>query len=78
MTKTEFYSKIEELIESTPGSLDGTEPLTQLEGWDSLTVLSFLAMADATFGTMVTAQQLTNCRTVSDLLSLFPGKISGE
>lgn len=76
MTKAQFYAEIENMLEMTPGSINGSEFLSNLEQWDSLAVLSFIAMADANLGTLVSANELAKCRTVADLLALFPGKIS--
>jgi len=70
--------EIELILEMPENSIDGTESLADFEGWDSLAVISFLAMADAKFETILSATQLANCRTVGDLTSLFPGKISDD
>lgn len=78
MTKKQFYMEIELILEMPENSIHGTEPLADFEGWDSLAVISFLAMADAKFETILSATQLANCRTVGDLAKLFPGKISDD
>ncbi len=78
MTNSEFYARIEDLIEVEPGTISGAESLNDMEGWDSLAVLSFAAMADEMFGITISAQQLTTCETVADLVKLFPGKISND
>ena len=75
MTEMEFYKEIENILETTPGSITGSELLADLAGWDSLAVLSFLALADEKFRTVLSATQLADCRTVADLAKLFPGKI---
>ena len=75
VTKTEFYKEIEDILEATPGSITGNESLADLAGWDSLAILSFLAVADEKFKTVLSAAQLADCRTVADLAKLFPGKI---
>lgn len=77
MTHKEFYTEIDNLLELDPGTIKGNEPLADLEGWDSLAVLSFMAMADTSLGVLVSAKELANCRTVPDLVNLFPGKIVG-
>jgi acyl carrier protein len=75
MLRTQFYKEIEDILETAPGSIIGSEPLAELAGWDSLAVLSFLALADEKFGTALSATQLADCRTVADLAKLFPDKI---
>jgi acyl carrier protein len=76
MTKQQFYAEIETILEMDPGSITGSEALSELESWDSLAVLSFMAMADTSLGVLVPASELAKCRTVPDLVNLFPGKIA--
>ena len=76
MTKRQFYEEIENILEVPPGSLVGDETLKGFEQWDSLASLSFIAMADANLQTMISGREVGSCRTVTDLLALFPGKIT--
>lgn len=76
MTKEEFYAELEEIIEADPGTIQGDEQLSTLDGWDSLAGLSFIAMADEKLHATLTAGALAGCKTVADLLNLFPGKIT--
>jgi acyl carrier protein len=76
MSHKEFYAEIDNLLELDPGTIKGDEQLADLKGWDSLAVLSFMAMADANLGVLVSASALAKCRTVPDLLNLLPGKIA--
>jgi len=75
MTKTEFYSELESMLELEAGTLKGTESLSELEGWDSMAVLSFIALADSKLGVVASPAALASCRTVPDLVNLFPGRI---
>jgi acyl carrier protein len=76
MTKSEFYSELESLLEQETGSIQGTESLAELSGWDSMAVLSFIALADSKLGVITSPTALAACRTVLDLVNLFPGKIT--
>lgn len=75
MTKLEFYSELEIMLEMEPETIKGKESLSDLAGWDSLAVLSFIAMADSKLGEVVSPAALVASRTVEDLVNLFPGKI---
>jgi len=75
MTKSEFYSELESLLEQEPGSIQGTKSLADLAGWDSMAVLSFMAFADSKLGELVNPAAVSVCRNVHDLENLFPGKI---
>jgi maltose O-acetyltransferase len=74
MTKLQFYSELEFLLELKPGSLKGTESLGDLP-WNSMTILAFIATADSALHEMVSPSTLAGCQTVSDLVDLFPNKI---
>lgn len=77
MTKREFLSNVEQMIEVPDGTLNGAEQLSALEKWDSMAVISFIAMADAAVGMQVMPSKLANCRTVNDLVALMGDKVSG-
>jgi len=60
-----FYDNLAEILE-----VDEVKPndrLQDFENWDSLTVLSILAMLDASFGLNMTAMDLQKIETVGKL-----------
>lgn len=75
MTKTEFYRELEIVMDAPEGSIKGDESLKDFPGWTSLSVLSFLAMADSDLGEKVEPSRVAQCKTIEDLRRLFPGKI---
>ena len=60
----------EELLELDAGGLKGDETLEGFESWDSLAVISFIALADEHFDIMVEGEALANATSVADLLRL--------
>jgi acetyltransferase-like isoleucine patch superfamily enzyme len=76
MTRAEFHSALESLLELKPGSIQGAELLADLPGWDSLAVLAFSALADSKLHEVRSPAAVARCRTVPDLVNLFPGKIT--
>jgi acyl carrier protein len=70
MDKRTFLSNMEEVLEMDAGSLEGSERLDALDRWDSLAVVSFIAMADAKYGVAVPADALRDAKTVDDLMKL--------
>ena len=70
MDEKAFLANMEELLEIDAGSLKVTVELTNLEQWDSLAFVSFLAMADSKYGIKVAASELRQCKTVGDLMKL--------
>ena len=52
-----------------------TDVLQTFENWDSLTVLSLVAMLDANHGINITAQDVRQCTTVGDLLAFVTSQV---
>jgi acyl carrier protein len=77
MKKEEFLAKLDELLELPDATLKGTEALKDLEAWDSLAVLSFIALVDEHCGITVAPKDIAACKTVNDLVALTGDKVSG-
>lgn len=73
MKRQEFLAEIEEMLEVEAGSLKGDEPLTDLP-WDSLAVVSFIALADEYLEVAVSPQGLVQAKTLGDVLALVANK----
>ena len=52
-------------------SLTGGETLRDLENWDSLSTMTFIAMADKELGLPLPGNRVARCQTVDDLLELL-------
>jgi len=70
MTRSEFLAALDEMLELAPGTLTGAEVLDDLEGWDSLAVISYIALVDETVGKIVAGEDLARAKTVNDLVAL--------
>lgn len=57
---------IEEAMEADEGSLSKGQNLD----WDSIAVVSFMSLVDEHFGKSVSANRLSNCQTVDDVIDL--------
>jgi acyl carrier protein len=67
-----FYNKLAEALdieEVTPESL-----LRDIPEWDSLSVLSVLAMIDSSYGVNISSEELANVRTAADLSGLVEAR----
>ncbi len=67
----EFEASIEEL---EPGSVTAETRFQDMEQWDSLAVLTTIAMADAEFEVELTANEILACTTIQDLAELVQRK----
>lgn len=75
MKKKDFLALLEEVIEADSSTLTGDELINDIEGWDSLAVISFIAMVDENFGVILSAQKISDANTVQDLITLLGDKI---
>lgn len=53
-----------------PSTVNENTELVAIEEWDSLSVVSFIAMASSVFGKRVKPTDVNNARTVKDLYIL--------
>ncbi|MDL1984175.1 MAG: acyl carrier protein [Deltaproteobacteria bacterium] len=75
MTKKELVQMLEEIVEADPDTLTGEELIEDLEGWDSLAVVNFIALVDENFGITLSPEKIMNSKTVNELVSLLDGYI---
>lgn len=61
----EFLAEMAEILEEDSVAADAE--LNSFESWDSLAVLSVVALADAQFGVNMSAQEINEATTVGDL-----------
>ena len=76
MTKMQFYSELENLLEMDAGTIKGDEALLDLPGWDSMALLSFIAMVDSKLSLILSAGKLATCKSVPDLVNVCEGKVA--
>ncbi len=70
MTKSEFFAAIAEIMEIDGASLTGTEALREIGNWDSLAVISFIALADEQFDVIVPGEKIKEALSLNDLAAL--------
>jgi acyl carrier protein len=76
VTKTEFYRILDGILELAPGTIQGNERLSDLEGWDSLAVVAFIAAVDKHLHFVVAPKPLVAARSVPDLTALVADKLT--
>ena len=70
MTRTQFLLEMDEILNLPEGTLRGGEKLEDLENWDSTSLITFVALAEANSGVSVSPAEIVTCSTVGDLLRL--------
>ena len=77
MTNAEFLNVIEEILELDEGILDGSELINDLDGWDSLAVVSFIAEVDSKLDLALNPNLISNANSIADLKALVADKLTG-
>lgn len=75
MTVADFLSELNELLELEPGTVTSDTNLKELEEWDSMAALSFIAFADEKLGQKVSGAKLAEVETTQDLIALLGDSI---
>jgi acyl carrier protein len=69
-TSDEINREIEQIVNADPGSICGTESLSDI-GWDSMANVMFIAMVDEKFSKPISPDSLAAAKTVADLHALI-------
>ena len=64
-----FYEEFASLLGIEKNSISENSILSELE-WDSMALISTMALIDEVFAVVVSGDQLTECITVADILKL--------
>ena len=70
MTRDKFISEIENLLEVDAGSLTGEILLQNIQRWDSLAVVGFIAMVDENLGFTPSPKKIAESATIEDLMKI--------
>lgn len=75
MNKSDFLKQMDEILDLPSGTVKGNEALAEIEGWDSLAVVGFIAVVNQHFGTTLAAKNVQGAKTLPELLSLIPNDL---
>ncbi|MFG6325263.1 MAG: acyl carrier protein [Lachnospiraceae bacterium] len=71
MTNQEKLEKLEEIMDLEAGQLSEDSILADFEEWDSIAILSVIALLDEEFGKTVKGADIKKCVTVKDAMNLM-------
>lgn len=71
MTEQEKLEKIAEILDLEVDEIDVEANLEDIEEWDSVAILSFIAMMDEEFNKAVKGAEIREAKTVKDLFELM-------
>jgi acyl carrier protein len=70
IAKQAVLRTLEEMLDFPSEALSGGERLADLEAWDSLSTVVFIAQVDKQFGVPLAGGRVAKCQTVNDLIAL--------
>lgn len=71
MTEQEKLEELVDVFEMELDEFDKETVLEDMEMWDSVAVLTFIALIDEKFGKQYHASEVTACKTVGDLMEMM-------
>jgi acyl carrier protein len=72
MDKIKFYEQLAKILDIE--EVKPEDVLKDFEAWDSLAILSVLAMADSTYGVSIKAEEIRSVVTAAELANLVEAK----
>ena len=70
MKNKDFLLAMDNLLELPQGTLQGSESLDDLDNWNSLAMVEYIALVDSNTGAKVSPRQIRDCETVDQLAQL--------
>lgn len=71
MTNEKKIELLEDMLDLDSGTLTPETVLDSLEEWDSVALISFIALVDDEFGKVVKGSVIKEQKTVADLMTLM-------
>ena len=71
MTVHDGLRFLEQMLDLAPHTLTGAERLKDVETWDSLSTMLFIASVDKQFGVPLAGNRVIRCQTVAELCALL-------
>lgn len=71
MTDRKKIELLEEMLELEPGTLTPETVLEPMEEWDSIALISFIALVDDEFGKVIKGSVVKEQKTVAGLMALM-------
>lgn len=71
MTEKEKLALLEEMLEVDEGTLTPDMKLDDIEEWDSVAIISFMALVDDEFDKSIKASEIKEFKTIADALNVM-------
>jgi acyl carrier protein len=71
MKQEEFLREVEKMLELEINTLTMDTLIADVEEWDSMSAVSFLALCDSKYDKLINPMSLKGCKTFEDLIKLI-------
>jgi len=71
MTEQEFLQNMDELFEVPAGTLKIPDKFRDLDNWDSLKLLTLIALLDEKYGVTLDLERFTSSKTLADIFAII-------
>ena len=71
MDSPAFYRELDDLLELKAGTVGSDTVLKELEEWDSVAVISLIAMVDDRYDLILPPRDIAECATAGDLAGVL-------
>lgn len=69
-SRKEFFARLAKIMEEDPTVITADKSFRDFRSWDSLAVISFVALLDEHYNIIVDAEKLSEAKTFDDLAVL--------
>lgn len=70
MKKSEFFEELKDILEAEGIAIDENSKLSEAGTYDSMSIMSIIALVDDNFNKRLTSDQLKSVKTTGDLMKL--------
>jgi acyl carrier protein len=71
MTEQEFLRSMDELFEVPAGTLTMSHKFRDLDNWDSLKLLTLIALLDEKYGVILDVERFASGKTLADIFAII-------
>lgn len=75
MTNKEKLNLLEEMLDLEEGILNEAMQISEVENWDSMAVISLIALLDENFSKQISVIEIRSFKTVGDILKVMEENI---
>ena len=69
-SRVDFFNELATIMEENPSEIQGDKAFRNFNSWDSIAVISYVALLDEKYHILIDVQKLSEANTFDDLAEL--------